>query len=199
MVCIQKKESIMLSFDQKLLLVFSKEKLSLIIMKMKNLRILILSFALAFSVSAVKAQGPIPNITDYRLDFTVTSMKGDSIKLSSLKGKIFLLDFWASWCGPCRYSNKNLVKLYNKYKDKGLEILSVSVDDEKSEWKKAAAKDKITWMQGFDKGGWDSMAAIKWQVDALPASFLIDKNGDVVAINPEKGDLEKKIKELLGL
>lgn len=168
-------------------------------MKMKNLRILILSFALAFSVSAVKAQGPIPNITDYRLDFTVTSMKGDSIKLSSLKGKIFLLDFWASWCGPCRYSNKNLVKLYNKYKDKGLEILSVSVDDEKSDWKKAAAKDKITWMQGFDKGGWDSMAAIKWQVDALPASFLIDKNGDVVAINPEKGDLEKKIKELLGL
>ena len=61
------------------------------------------------------------------------------------------------------------------------------------------AKDKITWMQGFDKGGWDSMAAIRWQVDALPTSFLINKNGDVVAINPEKDDLEKRIKELLGL
>jgi thiol-disulfide isomerase/thioredoxin len=166
---------------------------------MKNLRILILSFALAFAASAVKAQGPTPNITDHRLDFTVAGIKGDSIQLSSLKGKVFLLDFWASWCGPCRYSNKNLVKLYSKYKDKGLEILSVSVDDEKNDWKKAVAKDKITWMQGFDKGGWDSRSAIKWQVDALPASFLVNKNGDVVAINLEKNDLEKKIKELLAL
>ena len=164
---------------------------------MKNLRIFVLGFVFAFSAIALKAQGPIPNITDYRLDFTVVSMKGDSIKLSSLKGKVFLLDFWASWCGPCRYSNKQLVKLYSKYKDKGLEILSISLDDEKSDWKKAVAKDKITWIQGFDKGGWDSLAAIKWQVDAIPASFLINKNGDVVAINLEKNDLEKKIKELL--
>ncbi|HEY5771307.1 MAG TPA: TlpA disulfide reductase family protein [Chitinophagaceae bacterium] len=166
---------------------------------MKNLRILILSFVFAFSASAVNAQGLIPNITDYRLDFTVVGMKGDSISLSSLKGKVFLLDFWASWCGPCRYANKQLVKFYNKYKDKGFEILSVSLDDEKSAWKKAVTKDKITWMQGFDRGGWDSFAARKWQVDALPSSFLINKNGDVVGINLEKDDLEKKIKELLGL
>ena len=98
---------------------------------MKNLQIIILGFVLAFSVSAVHAQGPIPNIADYRLDFTVVSMKGDSIRLSSLKGKVFLLDFWASWCGPCRYANKHLVKLYSKYKDKGFEILSISLDDEK--------------------------------------------------------------------
>jgi alkyl hydroperoxide reductase subunit AhpC len=91
------------------------------------------------------------------------------------------------------------VKFYNKYKDKGFEILSVSLDDEKSAWKKAVTKDKITWMQGFDRGGWDSFAARKWQVDALPSSFLINKNGDVVGINLEKDDLEKKIKELLGL
>jgi len=166
---------------------------------MKSLRILILSFVFAFSASALNAQGPIPNITDYRLDFTVVGMKGDSISLSSLKGKVFLLDFWASWCGPCRYANKQLVKFYNKYKDKGFEILSVSLDDEKSAWKKAVTKDKITWMQGFDRGGWDSFAARKWQVDALPSSFLINKNGDVVGINLEKDDLEKKIKELLGL
>ena len=166
---------------------------------MKNLRNLILYFVFAFSVSIVKAQGPIPNIADHRLDFTVVDMKGDSIKLSSLKGKVFLLDFWASWCGPCRYSNKHLVKLYSKYKVKGFEILSVSLDDEKKDWKKAAAKDKITWLQGIDPGGWDAMAAVKWQVDAIPASFLINKNGDVVAINLEKDDLEKKIKELLEL
>lgn len=166
---------------------------------MKNLHILILSFVFAFSAFAVNAQGPIPNITDSRLDFTVADMKGDSIKLSSLKGKVFLLDFWASWCNPCRYSNKHLVKMYKKYKDKGFEILSVSLDDQKNEWKKAAAKDKITWMSGVEPDRWDGMAAIKWQVDAIPASFLINKNGDVVAINLEKDDLEKKIKELLGL
>ena len=175
-------------------------KLLLIIYAMKNLRILILNLVFAFSAFAVNGQGPpIPNITDYRLDFTVAGIKGDSIKLSSLKGKVFILDFWASWCGPCRYSNKHLVKMYNKYKDKGFEILSVSLDDQKNDWKKAASKDKITWMSAIDPGGWEALTATKWQVDAIPASFLINRNGDVVAINLEKDDLEKKIKELLGL
>ena len=166
---------------------------------MKNLRMLILSLAVGFSALVGNAQGPIPNIADHRLDFTVTDLKGDSIKLSSLKGKVLILDFWASWCGPCRFSNKYLVKLYSKYKDKGLEILSVSLDEEIKDWKKAVTKDKITWVQGIDRGGWDALAAVKWQVDALPSSFVVNKNGDVVAINPEKDELEKKIKELLGL
>lgn len=160
---------------------------------------MLLIFAFACSAVAVRGQGPVPNIGDYRLDFTVTDLKGDSIKLSSLKGKVLILDFWASWCGPCRFSNKYLVKLYSKYKDKGLEILSVSLDEEIKDWKKAVTKDKITWIQGIDRGGWDAMAAIKWQVDALPSSFVVNKNGDVVAINAEKDELEKKIKELLGL
>ena len=167
--------------------------------EMKCLRVSILSLVFAFLALAVKAQAPIPNIADHRLDFTVANIKGDSITLSSLKGKVLLLDFWASWCGPCRFSNKHLVKLYNKYKDKGFEIFSVSLDEEIKDWKKAVAKDKITWMQGIDRGGWDALAAIKWQVDALPSSFVVNQNGDVVAINLEKGELEKKIKELLGL
>ena len=166
---------------------------------MKNLRMFILGFVVGLSALVVNAQGPIPNIADHRLDFTVTDLKGDSIKLSSLKGKVLILDFWASWCGPCRFSNKYLVKLYSKYKDKGLEILSVSLDEEIKDWKKAVTKDKITWVQGIDRGGWDALAAVKWQVDALPASFVVNKNGDVVAINPEKDELEKKVKELLGL
>ena len=166
---------------------------------MKNLRYILFAIIFFLASNFLKAQGPIPNITDYRLDFTVAGLNGDSIRLSSLKGKVLLIDFWASWCGPCRISNKQLVKLYSKYKDKGLVILSVSLDEEEKNWKKAVAKDKITWLQGIDAGGWDALAAIKWQVDAIPASFLVNNDGNVVAINLEKKELEEKIKELLGL
>lgn len=166
---------------------------------MKSLLTLLLFFTMALCADQVKAQGPIPNITDSRLDFSVTGLKGETIQLSSFKGKVFLLDFWASWCRPCRFTNKDLVKLYGKYKDKGLEIVSISLDDEQSAWKKAVSKDKMSWINGYDAGGWDAKAPIKWQVDALPSSFLVNKDGDVVAINLDKDELEKKIKELLGL
>ena len=164
---------------------------------MKFLKTFFLVFCI--TVISISAKSQTPNITDSRLDFTLPDMKGDSLRLSSMKGKVFLLDFWASWCGPCRYSNKNLIKLYSKYKQNGFEILSVSLDDSKKEWMKAVNKDKITWLQINDSRGWDARSATKWQVDAIPASFLIDKNGDVVAINAERKELENKIRELLGL
>jgi len=164
---------------------------------MKNLRLFIISVGLMTLAFTLNAQREIPNIADPRLNFSVADLKGDSIKLSSLKGKVVLLDFWASWCGPCRVSNRQLVKLYSKYKESGFEIFGVSIDEDKEDWKKAIAKDKITWLQANDTGGWDAKGAIKWQVDAIPASFLVNKNGDVVAINLEKDELEKKIKELL--
>ncbi len=153
-----------------------------------------------FVIVAVSASGQVqPNITDSRLDFSLPGLKGDSIRLSSMKGKVFLLDFWASWCVPCRFSNKQLVKLYARYKDKGFEILGVSLDDNKNAWKKAVSKDKISWLQINDNGGWDALTAIKWNINAIPASFLIDKDGNVVAIDPEKQELENKIRQLLGL
>ena len=116
-----------------------------------------------------------------------------------MRGKVFLLDFWASWCGPCRVSNKQLVKLYAKYKASGFEILGVSLDENLNDWKKAIAKDKITWLQAIDTKGWDALSAAKWQVEAIPNSFLIDKSGKVVAINLEKDELEIKVRALLGL
>src|SRR5215468_5487663 len=105
---------------------------------MINLKHFLVAFIVVLSFSA---KGQIqPNITDSRLDFSLPGLKGDSIRLSSMKGKVFLLDFWASWCVPCRYSNKQLVKLYSKYKDNGFEILSVSLDESQKDWKKAVNK-----------------------------------------------------------
>jgi glutathione peroxidase-family protein len=164
---------------------------------MINLKHFLVTFIVILGISA---KGQIqPNITDSRLDFSLPSLKGDSIRLSSMKGRVFLLDFWASWCVPCRYSNKQLVKLYSKYKDNGFEILGVSLDEKRNEWKKAVAKDKITWLQINDDGGWSAISAAKWNINSIPASFLIDKDGNVVAFDPEKQDLENRIRQLLGL
>ena len=114
------------------------------------------------------------------------------------KGKVLLLDFWASWCMPCRAANKKLVKLYGKYKAKGFEIFSVSLDEDKSDWKKAIAKDKISWVQVNDpRGSWNAKTAADWNISVLPTTFLINKKGDVVAIDPEGKELEKGIQELL--
>ena len=164
---------------------------------MKTLKNIFLLFCLFISISS--AAQDVPNISDPRLDFKLPGANGDSIQLSSLKGKVVLLDFWASWCVPCRFSNKQLVKLYADYKDQGLEILSVSLDDKKKSWERAMKKDKLSWLQVNDDGGPNALSAVKWQVHAIPSSFLIDKNGNVVAVDLEKQELENKIRELLGL
>jgi thiol-disulfide isomerase/thioredoxin len=137
------------------------------------------------------------NITDPRLPIKLPTVKGDSLTLASLKGKVLLLDFWASWCGPCRSANRQLVRLYAKYKQQGFEIFSVSLDEEKKDWKKAIAKDNITWVQVNDPRGWNAQTAITWNISQLPTTFLINKKGDVVAIDLEGKKLEMEIKELL--
>src|SRR5436190_5298389 len=139
----------------------------------------------------------VPNIADPRLQIRLPDAKGDSVALASLKGKVVLLDFWASWCLPCRAANKKLVKIYDKYKAQGFEIYSVSVDDEKRDWVKAVEKDKITWLQVNDPRSWGAQSAVNWNISVLPSTFLINKNGDVVVIDPEEKKLETAIKNLL--
>jgi thiol-disulfide isomerase/thioredoxin len=142
-------------------------------------------------------QQEVPNIADPRLQIRLPDAKGDSVALASLKGKVVLLDFWASWCLPCRAANKKLVKIYDKYKAQGFEIYSVSVDDEKRDWVKAVEKDKITWLQVNDPRSWGAQSAVNWNISVLPSTFLINKNGDVVVIDPEEKKLETAIKNLL--
>ena len=131
-------------------------------------------------------------------EIALPSLAGDTIRLSSLKGKVVLLDFWASWCGPCRVANRGLVKLYPKFRDKGFEILSVSLDESSKDWKKAIKKDKISWLQVIDDRGWEALTARNWSIMALPTSYLIDENGKLIAMDLEGKELEKVLTSLLG-
>lgn len=119
------------------------------------------------------------------------------IKLSSLNGKVVLIDFWASWCGPCRATNPYVQKLYKKYKDKGFEVFAVSLDVKKELWLKAIRQDRLTYTQVIDPDGWLSKVAEKYFVDMLPTNFLLDKTGKIVAINVEGNEMFDKVKSLV--
>jgi len=130
-------------------------------------------------------------------DIALNDVNGKTLRLSDLKGKVVLLDFWASWCGPCRRANKGLVSLYAKLKSKGFEIYSVTLDDDKSEWQRAIAADKITWLQVIDKGGWNAATATALKIEQIPATFLLDKQGKIVALDLEGRELEFRVNKLL--
>jgi peroxiredoxin len=130
-------------------------------------------------------------------DLSLPDANGNMIHLADLKGKVVLIDFWASWCGPCRKNNPHLVKLYNKYHPKGLEIFGVSIDDNETQWKEAIQRDQLNWIQVNDSKGWDAPSALAYHVDAIPASFLVDKNGIVQEINLVSWALEMEVKSLL--
>jgi len=132
-------------------------------------------------------------------DFTETDVTGQLVKLSSFRGKYVLLDFWASWCGPCRQENPNVVKAFNKYKDKNFTILGVSLDREggKADWIAAIQNDGLNWTQVSDLKFWKSQVAALYYVTSIPANFLIDPNGKIIAKNLRGNDLEDKLAEVL--
>lgn len=161
---------------------------------MKPQKLILILSVLLFSKLA---NAQLPNITDARVHLKLPTVKGDSLTLASFKGKVVLLDFWASWCGPCRAANKKLTKLYDKFKAQGFEIFSVSLDEDKADWQKAITKDKMSWIQVNDPRGADAQTARSWNIFQLPTSYLINKKGDVVSVDPEGKELEESVKKLL--
>jgi thiol-disulfide isomerase/thioredoxin len=139
-------------------------------------------------LSAMGAQAP---------EIALPSPNGDTLRLSSLKGKYVLLDFWASWCAPCRQENPNLVEIYAKYKALGFEIFQVSLDKSKDAWVKAIREDKLGWYHVSDLKYWDSKAAKLYNIESIPASILIDKDGTIIARNLMGDNLDDRLKDLL--
>lgn len=130
-------------------------------------------------------------------DFTQTTPDGKSITLSSLKGKYVLVDFWASWCGPCRRENPNIVQRYNEFKDKNFEIFGVSYDTKKDRWEKAIQDDGLTWQQVSDLQGWKNATSALYGIKAIPANLLLDKEGKIIAKNLFGKKLAQKLSQVL--
>ena len=131
-----------------------------------------------------------PDITEYTPD-------SSQMSLSSLKGKYVLIDFWASWCGPCRRENPNVVAAYNQFKDKGFTILGVSYDTKKDRWLKAIADDHLDWNQISDLQGWQNASSDEYGIKAIPSNVLVNKDGVIVAKNIFGDKLTQKLKEVL--
>lgn len=129
-------------------------------------------------------------------DIDLPQPNGTNLKLSSLRGKVVLIDFWASWCGPCRAEFPNVKKVYSKYKDKGFEIYGVSLDKDKSSWVNSISSLGLDWKHVSDLKYWSCAPAKVYKVTGIPATVLIDKNGKVIAKNLRGEELEKKLAEL---
>lgn len=154
-------------------------------LKMKKIP-LVLTLVLSFSLNAqINIGDSIPNII-------LRDSKNQEVKVAS-SGKYILIDFWASWCAPCRLTNRELVKLKNKYGNSAFEIIGISLDNDKEKWLKAIEKDKINYLQLIDPNGFEATTALRFGIDQLPASYLFDQSGHLITINPTPEQISKNL------
>ncbi len=132
------------------------------------------------------------------LDFSQKNTEGQTVRMADFKGKYVFVDFWASWCGPCRGENPNVLQAYNKYKDKNFTVIGVSLDDNGDKWKKAIKEDNMPWSQLSDLKGWKNEVSTYYGIQGIPSSLLVDPQGRIIAKNLRGEALNKKLAELFG-
>ena len=135
------------------------------------------------------------NVGDTIPSVTLKSRGNKDINITSIKGKYVLIDFWASWCSPCRLGNKKLVRLYNEVSPDKIEIIGISIDTDVNKWLKAIEKDKIKYTQLIDSKGFDAETAVQFGVDELPSKYLFNQEGILIAKNPSDEEIIKLIKK----
>lgn len=139
------------------------------------------------------------NVERVAPDFTLNTIDNRPIKLSEFykNKKVVLIDFWASWCNPCRKENSYIVEAYQLFKDKGFDIIGVSLDDDRLKWSKAIIEDGITWTQISELKRWNSEVRKLYNVNSIPSNFLVDSTGKIIAVNLHGESLKEKLNELL--